>query len=160
MRTANVKDFFINMDGRMKDLLNPYQWNSLRITLRTFEENLRRAQEWLDGKEEHGTLYQSKLVLHADSRKRAQREIKNALDQIAELSRLFEMPRENTNPASLIRGEISVSWADLHDSRTHKLGRYGKVHAELSSVLDYQVQHLAGIAQNLSMIFGEYEKEK
>jgi len=60
----------------MKDLLNPYQWNSLRITLRTFEEDLRRAQEWLDGKEEHGTLYQSKLVLHADSRKKAQRDQK------------------------------------------------------------------------------------
>jgi hypothetical protein len=148
------------MDGHMKDLLNHSQWNSLRITLRMFEENLRRAQEWLDGKEEHGTLYQYKLVLSEENRKQAQRKIKNALDQIAELSRLFEMPRENTNPASLIRGEMSVSWADLHDSRTHKLGRYGKVHAELSSVLDSQVQHLAGIAQNLSAIFGEYKKEK
>ena len=150
----------MNMDGRMKDLLNPYQWNSLRITLRAFEQNLRRAQEWLDGKEEHGTLYQSKLVLRADSRKKAQREINSALDQIAELSRLFEMSRENTNPASLIRGEMSVSWADLHDSRTHKLGRYGKVHPELSNVLDSQVQQLAEIAQNLSVIFGEYKKEK
>jgi hypothetical protein len=70
------------------------------------------------------------------------------------------MPRENTNPASLIRGEISVSWADLHDSRTHKLGRYGKVHPELANMLDSEVQHLAEIAQNLSVIFGEYKKEK
>jgi len=70
------------------------------------------------------------------------------------------MPRENTNPASLIRGEMSVSWADLHDSRTRKLGRYGKVHPELSNVLDSQVQQLAEIAQNLSAIFGEYKKEK
>ena len=109
-----------------------------------------------------GTRYAISLqiVLSAKNKTQAQHQIKIALDKIAELSRLFEMPRENTNPASLIRGEISVSWADLHDSRTHKLGRYGKVHAELSSVLDYQVQHLAGIAQNLSMIFGEYEKEK
>ncbi len=55
---------------------------------------------------------------------------------------------------------MPVSWADLHNSRTHKLGRYGKVHLELSNVLDPQVQHLAGIAQNLSVIFGQYEKEK
>ena len=144
----------------MKDLLNPSQWNSLRITLRIFEENLRQAQEWLDGKEEHGTLYQYKLVLSAENRKRAQREISSALDQIAELSRLFKMPQQNENPASLIRGEMSVSWADLHDSRTHKLGRYGKVHPELASVLDSEVQQLAEIAQNLSAIFGEYKKEK
>ena len=55
---------------------------------------------------------------------------------------------------------MSVSWADLYDSHTHKLGRYGEVHPELAHVLDSKVQHLAGIAQNLSAIFGEYEKEK
>ena len=146
--------------NRMKDLLNPSQWNSLRITLRAFEENLREAQEWLDGKEEHGTLYQYKLVLSVENRKRAQLQIKIALDQIAKLSSLFEMPKQNENPASLIRGEMSVSWADLHDSRTHKLGRYGKVHPELANVLDSEVQHLAEIALNLAAIFGESEKEK
>ena len=160
LRAGNLKKYFINMDGHMKDLLNPSQWNSLRITLRTFEENLRRTQEWLDGKDEHGTLYQYRLVLSAENRKRAQRDIKIALDQIAELSRLFEMPKENENSASLIRGQMSVSWADLHDSRTYKLGRYGKVHPELAKVLDSKVQHLAEIALNLAAIFGESEKEK
>jgi len=148
------------MDHRMKDLLNPTQWNSLRITLRMFEENLRQAQEWLDGKEEHGTLYHYKLILSAKNKEQAQHQIKIALDKIVELSRLFEMPKENENPASLIRGEMSVSWADLHDSRTHKLGRYGKVNPELANVLDSEVQHLAEMALNLAAIFGEYKKEK
>ena len=55
---------------------------------------------------------------------------------------------------------MPVGWADLQGSRSHKLGRHGKVHPELSSALDSQVQHLAGIAQNISAIFGEYKKEK
>jgi len=157
---CNLKEYLIKMDNRIKDLLNPSQWNSLRITLRIFEENLRRAQAWLDGKEEDGTLYQYKLVLSVENRKRAQRQIKIALDQIVKLSSLFEMQKENENPASLIRGQMSVSWADLHDSRTHKLSRYGKVHPELAKVLDSEVQHLSEIALNLAAIFGESEKEK
>ena len=139
----------------MKDLLNRYQWNSLRIRLRSYEESLRHALEWLDGYEEDGVLYSRKLILSEKNRKQAKQEIKHALDQIAEISRLLEIPKETENPASLVRGEMTVSWADLMDSRARKLGRYGKVHPELSSTLDPQIQNLAEIAKNLSAIFGE-----
>jgi|GEM_PF-3613157 len=44
--------------------------------------------------------------------------------------------------------------------RAGYLGKFGRVHPELINVLDSEVQHLAEIAQNPSMIFGEYEKEK
>ena len=72
LRAGNSTDCFINLDHRMKDLLNPYSVEFAGIALRTFEENLRQAQEWPDGKEEHSRLYQSKLVPRADSRKRTQ----------------------------------------------------------------------------------------
>ncbi len=139
----------------MKDLLNRYQWNSLRIRLRSYEESLRHALEWLDGYEEDGILYSRRLILSEKNRKQAKQEIRHALDQIAEISHLLDIPKETENPAFLVRGEMTVSWADLMDSRARKLGRYGKVHPELSSTLDPQIQNLAEIAKNLSAIFGE-----
>jgi len=144
----------------MKDLLNQYQWNSLRIRLRSFEEGLRHALEWLDGYEEDGVLYSRKLILSEKNRKQAQQEIRYALDKIAKISRLLDMPKETENPASLVRGEMTVSWADLMDSRARKLGRYGKVHPELSDELDPQIEKLAETARNLSAIFGESQQEK
>ena len=146
--------------SRMKDLLNPYQWNSLRITLLIFEENLRRAQSWLDGKEEAGTLYQRKLTLPTERGKLAEQQIKAALNQIAELSRLFDLQKEIENSASQVSAEMTVSWANLLDSRAGKLARYGDVHPELPSLLDRDIQHLAEIARNLSAIFGETQQEK
>ncbi len=144
----------------MKDLLNHYQWNSLRIRLRSFEESLRHALKWLDGYEEDGVLYSRKLILSEKNRKQARQKIRHALDQIAEISRLLDIPKETENSASLVRGEMTISWADLMDSRACKLGRFGDVHPGLSSKLDPQIQNLAEIAENLSAIFGEFQQEK
>jgi hypothetical protein len=140
----------------MKELLNPYQWNSLRGTLQSFEECLRRAQAWLAGEEERGTLYERKLTLRGDHRKQAESEIQHALELIEDLSRSLELPVETENSAALIRGEMSIAWANLLDSQAQKLGRYGRINPDLAKALDPKVERLAEIAQSLSGIFGEY----
>jgi hypothetical protein len=139
----------------MKDLLNPYQKNSLRISLLTLEENLRRAQEWLDGREEKGILYHRKLELPDDKRKQASHIIKTALGVIENLSEKFELEAEPQNAASMFQGEFSVNWANLMDTQAGKLRRYGKVHPELHTMLDADVRKLAEIALQLSSILGE-----
>jgi len=138
-----------------KVLLNPYQKNSLRITLRMFEENLRNALEWLDGREEDGILYSRKLTLSPAGREQARQYIKVALGVIEKLSLQFDLRKESNDAASMLRGELDVGWANLLDTRAKKLGRYGKVHPELLSVLDSDVQKLAEIAQQLSAIIGK-----
>ena len=139
----------------MKDLLNPYQKNSLRITLRMFEENLRNALEWLDGREEVGILYKRKLNLPQENREQARQYIKFALGVIEKLSHKFDLRKESSDAASMLRGELDVGWTNLLDTRAKKLGRYGKVHPELANVLDADIQNLAEIAQQLSAIIGE-----
>lgn len=138
-----------------KVLLNPYQKNSLRITLRMFEENLRNALEWLDGREEDGILYSRKLILSPDGREQARQYIKFALGVIEKLSHQFGLRKESSDAASMLRGELDVGWANLLDTRAKKLGRFGKVHPELLSVLDSDIQKLAEIAQQLSAIIGK-----
>ena len=139
------------------DLLNPIQKNSLRITLRRFEENLFRAQTWLDGNDENGVLYQRKLTLPAKRRDQAEQVIKEARELIEKVSHDFDLPIESENAASLLRGEMSISWADLLDSRASELKRAGAVHPELSAALDPNIQSLAGMALRLTNLFSGQE---
>ncbi|MEW6287433.1 MAG: hypothetical protein AB1509_14515 [Chloroflexota bacterium] len=144
----------------MKDLLNPYQKNSLRMTLQMFEENLRRALEWLDGREENGFLYTRKLNLPDEKKAQALGEIHTALGLIENLVHKFDLPKDASDAASLLRGELSVNWANLLDTRARKLNRYGKTHRDLSGMLDSDIQKLAEIALGLSSILGETRQEK
>ncbi len=139
----------------MRDLLNPYQRSSLRTTLLSFEKSLRTAKAWLDGKEEYGILYRAKIDLSAARREEAQREIESALEQIAELSRVLEIEKEEADPLSMIRAEMSVAWANLWDSRSNKLARFGKVAEGLSQRLDPDIIRLADIAQRLVLVFSD-----
>jgi hypothetical protein len=139
----------------MKDLLNPAQKTSLRVTLRRFEENLLHAQAWLDGNEENGVLYQRKLTLSTNRRQQSEQQIRRALDLIEKVSREFDLPYESENSASLIKAEMSISWADLLDGRASELRRCGEVHPNLSSALDPSIQSLATIALTLTRIFDQ-----
>jgi hypothetical protein len=120
-----------------------------------FEENLRHALEWLDGYEENGILYSYKLILPEENRKQARQEINTALGLIEKLSHRFNLAKEINGAASMLRGELTVNWANLLDTRPKKLGRYGKVNPELAQVLDSDIQKLAEIAQLLSAIIGK-----
>ncbi|MBN1453263.1 MAG: hypothetical protein JW963_19775 [Anaerolineales bacterium] len=144
----------------MKNALNPSQKNSLGVTLRMYEENLRHAQEWLDGREDIGILYHRKLALSEENREQARQAINTALDLIEKLSRKFGLRKESSNSASWIRGELTVNWANLLDTRASKLRRFGKVQPELASLLDADIQNLAGIALHLSALLAESQQEK
>jgi len=139
----------------MNELLNSQQRSSLHHTIQSFEKNLREAQSWLEGAEEDGILYKAKLQISEEQRRQASREITEALDQIRSLSRTFELEKKEEDPLSLIRSEMVISWANLLDSRSAKLGRYGDISAGLAGKLDPAIGHLAETALYLSKIFEE-----
>jgi hypothetical protein len=143
----------------MKNVLNPSQKNSLRVTLLRFEENLRHAQDWLDGHEENGILYHRKLIFSEEGKEEIRQEIKAALELIENLSRKFDLTKEEINSASVMRGELTTDWANLLNTRASKMGRFGDVQPELASLLDEDIQNLAGIALYLSSILTETQQE-
>jgi hypothetical protein len=152
---------WLEMEQKMKgSLLNPSQKNSLRVTLRLFEENLRQAQTWLEGYEENGILYQRKLTLSEENREQAWQEVNAALELIEKLSHRFSLRKETSNAASMLRGVLTIDWANLYDTRAGKLKRFGKVQPEIASLLDADIQNLAGIALHLSAILAESQQEK
>jgi hypothetical protein len=120
-----------------------------------FEENLRHTLEWLNGREENGILYSRKLNLSEENREQARQEIVAALGSIEKLSLKFDLLKETGDAGSMLRGELSVNWANLLDTRAIKLVRYGGVHPKLASILNSDIQNLAEIALQLTAILGE-----
>jgi hypothetical protein len=78
------------------------------------------------------------------------------LDQIAALAQEIGLEPEVEDPAGLIRGELSVSWANLIDTQSRKLKRFGDVNPGLEGVLDPAIQRLAQAALELASLFDNY----
>jgi hypothetical protein len=137
----------------MNDLLNLSQRGSVVVSLKMLEENLRLTAAWLDGREDNGILYRRKLNLSPAKQLAAQQRVASALETIDILAKKIGLEPEVEDPAGLIRGEFSVSWANLIDTQSRKLKRYGDVNPELKSVLDPAIQRLAQLAMELASIF-------
>ncbi len=143
----------------MRNLLNDSQWNSVRISLVSLEKRLRQAQVWLDGLEEQGTVYHRRLSISEEDRQHARQEIDHALQILAGLGAALGLPFQEEDVGSELRGEMTVSWANLLDSRARKLVRFGEVDPRLAGELDPYMEQLADIANELSAIFGGEYKE-
>ncbi len=136
----------------MNGLLNAAQAQSLRISLQTLEERLRRADAWLAGMEEAGVLYHRALALAPQQRAEARTHIAEALALVAALAHTFATEREIENVASQIRAEMSASWVDLCDTRASKLRRYGEVNPALAEILDAPLERLAALALRIAAL--------
>jgi hypothetical protein len=82
------------------------------------------------------------------------------LGLIAKLSSEFELDKKFQSAASILQGDLTISWANLMDTKSNKLRRYGQVHPELGDALDPDIENLAEIAFNLSTILGQTKQEK
>jgi len=133
----------------MDDLLNESQLISLTIVLRFLEQDLRQADEWLQGAEERGILYRRKLRLQPERRAIARRYIAAALRQIAELSRQFDLQPIDDSPEATIVAEMSERWGNLVDARSDKLKRYGDVDPRLAQALDPSLDRLIELTLTL-----------
>lgn len=137
----------------MNNLLNPYQKASLATVLRMFEENLRQAETWLNGQQVEGILYRQELHLTSAQRDSISKHITAALAEIDTLARELGLEPEIENPADLIRGQMSIAWANLVDSQSSKMKRYGDIHPEAAREVDPHIQRLAQAALELAALF-------
>jgi len=140
--TAREVEVAAQVGAMMDDLFSVPQRASLAIVLRLLEQDLRQADEWLQGAEESGILYRRKLRLPPERRAVARRYIAAALKQIAELARKFDLQPVDDSPEATITAEMSERWANLCDARSDKLKRYGDVDPRLARALDPSLDRL------------------
>ncbi len=115
--------------------LNTAQTTSLSITLREFEKRLSRLRVLL----EH---YEVVTRLTPEGIDRLRLMIDRQQTVIDELFRRFQLTRGTIDVMQSMIAELSISWTQLVDSRSDKLGRYGQVDPDLKSTLDPALDQL------------------
>jgi hypothetical protein len=139
----------------MAYLLNQTQRNSLANVLRMFEESLHQAEAWLEGAEEGQIIYHRKLYLGEEKRRKARQKIAQALAEISAMAERFELNMQQENASSLVYSQFIHLRADLIDTTSDKLRRFGTVDARLTEVLDPAIKRLFDIAMEIASAFNE-----
>ncbi len=116
--------------------LNTAQKTSLSITLREFEKRLSRLRVLLE-------QYEVVTRLTPASVDRLRQTIDRQQAVIDDLFRWFQLKRETIDVVQSMIAELSISWTQLVDSRSDKLGRYGEVDPGLKSALDPAIDQMA-----------------
>ena len=133
---------------RMIDL-NSYQKNSLRASLYGFEEALHQIERWLEKGEESGILYVRTSHLKPETKKLVRQQINKALEKINELALKYGLERHEEDLTMSILSLISISWADLTDTRSRRLKGYGNIGADISEEIDEDIESISGIAMKI-----------
>jgi len=134
-----------------EDLLNPYQRNSVAITLRMVETALREALAEL-GRKDEGILYRRSGTLSEEQTQQIQRVVEAALQEIESLAQSLDLPVEVHDNRAALLGKLSVLWIDLHEIRAQSLKGYGEVAPGLKAVLDPPVSRLIELVAALSSL--------
>jgi len=134
----------------MADLLNESQRRMLTSTLMLHEKDLRQADAWLQGiGVEGGILYHRTLRLSAEQRAAARQVIAQALEQITELARRFDLRPKEDNLVAAIRAQMQLDWCDLSEMYANALKSCGTVDPLLGPSLDPGIAELSRLAMTL-----------
>ena len=131
--------------------LNPYQKNALEVEMRQLETALLQARQFLRHPPENGLLTYYKPVPDA-VRLRLEILIDAMLAEIEILVHDFDLQSREEDIGRWIDAEMAVAWADLYDTLSPKLKRYGEVNPILATTLDPHLKRLIELAQALSVV--------
>jgi hypothetical protein len=132
---------------------NEYQLRRVRIILKHFEEDLVFALSWLDHGEEGGALFRRGLVLSAELREKARRDILKGLEEVRRLAATLEFEPEFENTSRQLMGKMNLDWESLSELRIRNLQGFGEVHPQVNEILKEPAERMATIALELSKIF-------
>ncbi len=134
-----------------RDLLNPHQRKALAITLRHVEKTLRGILHDLVNEEE-AILYRSVITLPEDKRPQVRQLVETALQQIAVLAQMFDLPPEVIDNTAMLRGPLAMLRSDLHDMHAQKLKGFGDVDPDLAQELDPVIDDLIALLNDITRI--------
>jgi len=145
--------------GGNPGLLNDYQRNLLAVVLRLHEHRLRQAEEWLRQTPGPRILYRRVLQLSAEQKQLALEQIAEALALVAQVARDFALEPVEEDLGAGMAADMTVSWANLLDASSCKLGAYGAVDPRLGPLLDPYMGRLAELALELASLLRAPEGE-
>jgi hypothetical protein len=141
----------------MPGMLSVAQRNRVHTVLRSLELDLVQARATLDAPPQEGILYRIALTMSPERRAAIGAEIEAGLSTIAALARDLDLPTMEQDPAAKIAARLSVDWADLLDSTSTTLKRYGSVDPRLSEMLDRRIESLSERALTVARLYRQDE---
>lgn len=129
------------------------QRNHLRVALKSFEEALRLAENWLAKDKEVGFLYARRLQITDEKRQLAVQQIKKALADVQQLTEALQYQPREEDAGRMITAALSVAWETLIDAETKGLKGYGKIDPQAAEVIDPEFERLAQMAMELAELF-------
>ena len=127
---------------RENDILNGAQRTSLTLTLRRLEEELTHMLPMFDRGEVVARLT-------PDGARHARTLAERQLAIIGELTHRFDLPLESTDDIRRMVAVLTLSWNQLHDSKSRTLRRYGEVDPTLAQRLDPDLDQLIQLVMSL-----------
>lgn len=131
-------------------LLNPYQQNFIRASLRSFEDALRQVNRFLEEGDERGILYYQKMTLDDERCQLAKEKVEYALQELASFVSELGLEPVEENPAQRIMALMSVSWENLAEIQVKRLQNYGDIDAETANFIGPKADRLARLAIEVS----------
>lgn len=129
--------------------LNRHQERALAVALRLLEERLAEIDSLMERGEE-GVLYRRPVArLSTEQRARMEQLMAELRATIGSLAATFRLPRDEQDPVRRIAGLLSVTWEQLGEIDSRRLGAYGSVDPGLGETLDPAMQHLAQLVLEL-----------
>jgi hypothetical protein len=143
----------MNQEVTMDELLNEAQRGRIVTVLRSLELDLAEARAALAAEPQEGILYHMRLSTPPDRCAAILAQVEAARTEIAALARKLDLPVTQQDPATQLAATFSVDWADLVDSRSATLRRYGTVNPRLAELIDEPLERLAGRASTIAHLF-------
>ncbi len=136
----------------MDEILNPYQRMALKSVLDSFEQSLQYSSSWV-GSWKASIASDPDRPLSVDDCQEAMDLIAAARGEIAALRQALKLDAKAPNPCFRIQAEMMVARANLWDSRSKKLERFGHPAPSLAGILDPSLAHLSDLANKLASTF-------
>lgn len=130
-------------------LLTPAQKRSIRASLLSFEQALRKADRMLSEEDEIGILYSRRSRLNIQQRRAIQAKIARALEDLADLTRKLGLEPAEDRLEGVIMADMAVSWETLEGCRSTRMRGYGEMNPDAVEIIDPAIDHLAGAALEL-----------
>lgn len=150
----------MNAQDSQRELLNPSQKNSLRISLSLVEKGMLDVEGLLLAGDYHGILLQTADDLDDGAKGGIQQLIEEVRELIKEMKDQFQLDLEVERKSRVIFGKAPLLWEIVTDTDASRLRGYGEIDPGLREVLDPSIERLGKLLLRLHQLVAGAQSDR
>lgn len=148
----------MNAPDAQRQLLNPAQKNSLRISLMLVEKGMLEVDRLIAAGEHDGILFRIIDDLGDGTKTSIRQLIEEVRELIKEMRDRFQLEIEVERKSRTIFGKAPLLWEMVTDSDASRLRGYGEIDPQLKEILDPSIKRLGQILLRMHYLVSENDK--